>query len=1372
MAGNSRDVSLVIRAKNEASAGIKSVADALDLLSNAQGDVASGADRTDNKLDQLARGLAGLEAINKKIAASSEASAVAISRQAQSLVSTNGQITDRRARVEELNRALGFLAIEADKAFIGPKRNGLTDQIKFVKSELRSAQGDLSRVTSTFDHQLAGLQQSRAAFRDIQAAEREAHGAVTAFNAEIANQTRLMEENTVAVQRAKAAQAFFNNKAAPGLSSAGNSAVDRESIAAVLRVAEARDIEIQKLREEAAAVRVATDAQRNYNAILDKRSGKSAADSASVFSAQGLTAFEQAEASATETAAAMARMDIEADELRASLNPLAAVETKLANEQARLNAMFKAGKISAEEQAAGLRLLKGEAERASKAINGTQGLDSRGRPAMFGLKPYELQNLSFQINDVVTQIASGTSVTQTLAQQGGQILQLFPRVGSSIAAGLTSVPLIAFTATLGAVVLGINEAANQAERLRTFGGVLATNADGARYQAEALNQATNALDLYGMSADEALKIVRVFLNEGLDQSRIEAFGRTARDLADTMGIDLADAAKQVVDAFTGGFDAVDKLDQKTNFLTATQREHIRTLYEQGKAQEAGAEAYRIFAEMQEDGAQKMRGPWSSAVRELGSAWDEFTLTLSDLGAIQAMARALDQLGRGAAMVMRQIRGATSEADLLTQIAATKGTISSVEAGGGDPKQQKARLAGLEAELKLVRDQAGTQKASATGQAQAATAAAAATERRTKAEQNLNREITATTGASKGATDAERIRAAETEARGKAEKTVGEDRFAAASDVVKQEYIANQVSEAGRKIRKEIAEQSERAADAAERERKERQRGYAADIANNGRDGLIATAQRFNGFSENNPQQASALQDFFKSANMNVDPKMTAWCAAFVNAVLASNGLPGTGKLNAKSFLGYGQDASSNPQVGDIVILNRGNNAAEGHVGFFQGFDEKGNVKVLGGNQKGGTAVTTSTFNRKDVVGIRRAPSTGDVAKQDFQEQEQLQKKQETFNEALDNQIERRREDTEQLREQLGLQDEALLAKQREAAIEDAVLKAQQEADKAGITPDDVGLQKRLELLRQTTGAYFDASHAKEAFELQRNAVDKPVEDLTALRDTLRAQRDSLRDNGLDAEADALAPKLNEINGKLSEAIDKAIAFHKALSPGTAAFAGTREELDAIIARLETLKVTSGEWGTILGVGAQQITQALASTATAAIDRFTAALADGKNAFSAMKDAFLSFASDFLRQIGQMIIQQLIFNAAKAIMSSVGVPVPGMHTGGIAGSNSTFTRSVSPGWFTNATRYHTGGVAGLRPDEIPTILQKGEEVLTRGDPRHRFNGGGSGGGEPRINVINAIDAGDFVSKGMGTPAGEKAILNFIKANPLAVRQAMG
>jgi hypothetical protein len=43
-----------------------------------------------------------------------------------------------------------------------------------------------------------------------------------------------------------------------------------------------------------------------------------------------------------------------------------------------------------------------------------------------------------------------------------------------------------------------------------------------------------------------------------------------------------------------------------------------------------------------------------------------------------------------------------------------------------------------------------------------------------------------------------------------------------------------------------------------------------------------------------------------------------------------------------------------------------------------------------------------------------------------------------------------------------------------------------------------------------------------------------------------------------------------------------------------------------------------------------------------------------------------------------------------------------------------------GAFAGAERFHACGMLGLRPDEVPFVGLRGEEVLTRSDPRHRWN----------------------------------------------------
>ena len=64
-----------------------------------------------------------------------------------------------------------------------------------------------------------------------------------------------------------------------------------------------------------------------------------------------------------------------------------------------------------------------------------------------------------------------------------------------------------------------------------------------------------------------------------------------------------------------------------------------------------------------------------------------------------------------------------------------------------------------------------------------------------------------------------------------------------------------------------------------------------------------------------------------------------------------------------------------------------------------------------------------------------------------------------------------------------------------------------------------------------------------------------------------------------------------------------------------------------------------------------------------------------------------------------------------------------HIGGVFGMGGGTPRSIPAGLLAGAPRFHSGGLA---VDEMPAVLRKGEEVLTRNDPRHVLNGGGQGG----------------------------------------------
>lgn len=132
---------------------------------------------------------------------------------------------------------------------------------------------------------------------------------------------------------------------------------------------------------------------------------------------------------------------------------------------------------------------------------------------------------------------------------------------------------------------------------------------------------------------------------------------------------------------------------------------------------------------------------------------------------------------------------------------------------------------------------------------------------------------------------------------------------------------------------------------------------------------LRTADAFVGFDEKNNR------DVLKEL-MGIDPVQYEWCAAFVNAILHVNSVPGSGAVTnnpllARSFLHWGTKVDQ-PRLGDIVIFPRGKEGWQGHVGFYIRsviIDGKQHYMILGGNQN--NQVSYETYPSSNAIGIRR-----------------------------------------------------------------------------------------------------------------------------------------------------------------------------------------------------------------------------------------------------------------------------------------------------------------------------------------------------------------------------------------------------------------
>lgn len=113
----------------------------------------------------------------------------------------------------------------------------------------------------------------------------------------------------------------------------------------------------------------------------------------------------------------------------------------------------------------------------------------------------------------------------------------------------------------------------------------------------------------------------------------------------------------------------------------------------------------------------------------------------------------------------------------------------------------------------------------------------------------------------------------------------------------------------------------------------------------------------------------AIDAFFADAGFPGFHDDTAWCAAYLGAMLKRSGYPTLKSLTARDYLHYGIRLDK-PKVGAIAVLWRESRRSwKGHVGFVVSINwEAKTFKILGGNQSDGVNIKTESFDQ--VLGWR------------------------------------------------------------------------------------------------------------------------------------------------------------------------------------------------------------------------------------------------------------------------------------------------------------------------------------------------------------------------------------------------------------------
>lgn len=188
----------------------------------------------------------------------------------------------------------------------------------------------------------------------------------------------------------------------------------------------------------------------------------------------------------------------------------------------------------------------------------------------------------------------------------------------------------------------------------------------------------------------------------------------------------------------------------------------------------------------------------------------------------------------------------------------------------------------------------------------------------------------------------------------------------------------------------------------------------------------------------------------------------------------------------------------------------------------------------------------------------------------------------------------------------------------------------------------------------------------------------------------------------------------------------------------------------------------------LSINTQSLGYKAAQVLKGALSQLFKDLADGsKSAGDALRDFVLNFARGMAEIAANALATYLVLQLLDSIYPGLGKMTAAIsagtnHSGGMAGEGGT-RRPLPALLFAGAPRYHSGGVAGLGPDEVPAVLQKGEEVLTKGDPRHRNNGGMGEQPQRSLRIVNVNDPRTAFREYLESAEGEEVVVNIMGRN---------
>lgn len=547
-----------------------------------------------------------LDAAYRKFGLTADAAVLA----ERGFVSIAGAVRELNADYEQL----ALSAASANAALVRAQTQAGIEASFGIGAESKSAKDSADAFLAQYGG-LEGVAKSKAAEAGaafgqdldrlmIAGASKSARDSANAFSAEL---DRLDE---IASLKAQQAGANFQRSLTEALGGGGPSATSQGATYSALaeQIQRLDQIEQARASHNAQVTQQLIGTAYGYDAAA-----KSARDSAAVF---------QEYAAAEDQAAAKAAS------LRAQINPLEAEMVKLGKEMAEYRGLLGQGLISSSEfeqaQAMAAKRLSDVDMNMRKAATGGRVLSG------------ELSNLGYQVNDVVTGLLLGQPLFMIAAQQGGQIYQIFSHskasVGdfassftSSIGSMLTPTRVVfgSIVALVGTAVVALNSYLNKQNQVSMS---LLGSGRGAGSTVASINSIASAgSSPTGLSVSEAREFASALAQTGkIANDNLLPIVQIGKDITRIYGIDAADAAKILADAFSDPAKGATDLNTRLGFLDAASQRNIKNLADQNNlygAQRALLSGVQQGLQGVSDAVSTTSKGWTALGNAISNGWD-------------------------------------------------------------------------------------------------------------------------------------------------------------------------------------------------------------------------------------------------------------------------------------------------------------------------------------------------------------------------------------------------------------------------------------------------------------------------------------------------------------------------------------------------------------------------------------------------------------------------------------------------------------------------------------------------------------------------------------------------------------------------------